>query len=79
MKQDPSSSKTDFEKLFKPFVIKKDAIVAPINVFREREKYKNVIIIDDDAWDSPRKLGRKSMLNPEVTDPHGKSLCAAFC
>ena len=37
VKQDPSSSKSDFERSFKPFVVKKDAVVAPINVFKERQ------------------------------------------
>ncbi|OBZ75701.1 hypothetical protein A0H81_04511 [Grifola frondosa] len=53
----PSSVQSEFQKAFKPFVVKKDAELAPINWFRDartqtaKGKYRtdgNVIIIDDE-------------------------------
>ncbi len=52
---------SEFEKTFRPFMVKKDAELAPINKFRERKKGKKVkenglvstdmdiIVIDDDG------------------------------
>ncbi|KAF9050649.1 hypothetical protein BDZ89DRAFT_1107913 [Hymenopellis radicata] len=48
-----SSAQTDYERTFKPFVTKKDTIMAPTNVFREKAKVSasgtadDVIIVDD--------------------------------
>lgn len=46
---DPSSSKPDFERLFKPFIVKKNAKIAPINSFRTKILNKDVIDVDDEA------------------------------
>lgn len=51
-----SSTQSAFEKTFKPFVVKKDAEVAPLNWFldpttnklHKRKDNKDVIVIDDD-------------------------------
>ncbi|KAF9009375.1 chromatin assembly factor 1 subunit A-domain-containing protein [Cyathus striatus] len=48
-----SKSQTDFEKVFKPFVLKKDATLAPVNRFlipskRKRVPTTHAIQIDDD-------------------------------
>ncbi|KAH8117500.1 hypothetical protein DFH11DRAFT_1575389 [Phellopilus nigrolimitatus] len=48
-KNDPSSSKSDFEKTFKPFVVKKDATIAPINWFEHQKMGKDVIEIDQET------------------------------
>ncbi|KAJ3506634.1 hypothetical protein NMY22_g17184 [Coprinellus aureogranulatus] len=52
----PSTSQSDFERIFKPFRPKKDSVVAPINWFKESRKAKrangsndrDIIVIDDD-------------------------------
>ncbi|KAF7966207.1 hypothetical protein HWV62_39698, partial [Athelia sp. TMB] len=46
----PSSSQTAFEKTFKPFVVKKDADVAPTNWFLRKNKAREVILIDDEDF-----------------------------
>ncbi|RXW17972.1 hypothetical protein EST38_g7884 [Candolleomyces aberdarensis] len=51
----PSSVRSDFEKTFKPFIKKKDSVIAPVNWFKTRRARKqseltgdsDVIIIDD--------------------------------
>jgi chromatin assembly factor 1 subunit A len=57
-----STSKSDFEKSFKSFALKKGVDVAPINLFRERRRVpqqktttlgnRQVIILDDDQVSS---------------------------
>ncbi len=48
-----SSAQTDYERTFKPFVTKKDTLIAPTNIFRERLNVSasgtadDVIIVDD--------------------------------
>ncbi|KAI0637175.1 hypothetical protein C8Q77DRAFT_1190004 [Trametes polyzona] len=55
----PSTTQTDFQRTFKPFALKKDAELAPVNWFSERKKRErrrrqsgrsvgDVIIIDDE-------------------------------
>lgn len=52
----PSTSQSDFERVFKPFMRKKDAVIAPVNWFKESQKAKrtkvannrDVIVIDDE-------------------------------
>ena len=44
-----SPSGNDFAKAFKPFVIRKDATLAPINWFQHQKRGKQVIVIDADA------------------------------
>lgn len=47
-----TSSQSDFEKAFKPFILKKNATLAPINSFREKAKAREVIVIDQEALDT---------------------------
>jgi len=52
----PSSTMSDFDRVFKPFVLKKDAELAPVNWFRDERKRKrladaDVIVIDEDDTD----------------------------
>jgi chromatin assembly factor 1 subunit A len=54
----PSTSNTsDFDRVFRPFTIKKDAELAPINWIQDAKRRKlnadaDVIVIDeDDTWD----------------------------
>ncbi|KAL5529101.1 hypothetical protein ACEPAG_5075 [Sanghuangporus baumii] len=49
-KKEASSSQSEFEKAFKPFILKKNATLAPINYFREA-KAKEVINIDQEPSD----------------------------
>ncbi|KAI9064229.1 hypothetical protein FKP32DRAFT_1591658 [Trametes sanguinea] len=54
----PATSRSDFERSFKPFALKKGAVLAPVNWFSERKKCErqrkvsrvegNVIVITDD-------------------------------
>lgn len=54
----PSTIQSDFDKFFKPFVLKKDTQLAPVNWFVQSKKRKergsalrldgNVIVIDDE-------------------------------
>lgn len=56
----PSSNQSEFEKTFKPFVVKKDAEIAPSNWFmnvktnrlRKKTGEREIIIIDDDGTES---------------------------
>lgn len=45
-KQVASSSTSDFDKVFKPFAVKKDAVIAPVNLFIEKKKAKEIIVLD---------------------------------
>lgn len=53
----PSTSQSDFERVFKPFMPKRDSVVAPVNWFRESQKGqkgkdsddREVIVIDDEG------------------------------
>ncbi|CDO70716.1 hypothetical protein BN946_scf184798.g31 [Trametes cinnabarina] len=55
----PATSQTDFERTFKPFALKKGAVLAPVNWFSERKRREqqkkvsrtedNVIVIEDDG------------------------------
>ena len=57
---DPTSSQSDFQRTFRPFVVKKDAEVAPQNWFRDQRRRQrarrrspprtegDVIVIEDD-------------------------------
>lgn len=51
-----TSSTSDFDRAFRPFVLKKDAELAPINWFQESRRQKredaDVIVIDDDGEDT---------------------------
>ncbi|KAI0831100.1 hypothetical protein BC628DRAFT_1352269 [Trametes gibbosa] len=56
----PTTSQSDFQRAFKPFALKKDAELAPVNWFRERRRRErrrqrhpqdDVIVIDDDEND----------------------------
>ncbi|KAF8892571.1 hypothetical protein BD779DRAFT_1670257 [Infundibulicybe gibba] len=55
----PSTSSSEFERVFKPFVLKKDTELAPVNWFLASKKQRGkrttldtgVIVIDDDADD----------------------------
>ncbi|KAL5490433.1 hypothetical protein ACEPAI_5266 [Sanghuangporus weigelae] len=49
-KKEASSSQSEFEKAFKPFILKKNATLAPINYFHEA-KVKEVIVIDQERSD----------------------------
>lgn len=52
-----SSTESDYQRTFKPFVLKKDATLAPSNIFRERPKRsklacgtsEDAIVLDDEA------------------------------
>jgi len=54
----PSSELSEFQKTFRPFIVKKDAQLAPINSFRTRPKRSkrrvasgskhDVIVVDDE-------------------------------
>lgn len=43
-----SSTLSDFEKTFKPFILKKGTDMAPMNWFSHQAQSRDVIIIDDD-------------------------------
>ncbi|KAL0947089.1 hypothetical protein HGRIS_013230 [Hohenbuehelia grisea] len=64
----PSTSMSEFERTFKPFVLKKDAQLAPLNFFRCKEKdrrpARDVIVIDAD--DDPPVM-TNSVLEPLAT------------
>ena len=63
---EPSSSTSEFERTFKPFIVRKDATMAPINYFkRERE----VIVIDQDP-PSPEAMKIDSPTT-SARDPRG--------
>ncbi|KAG8992228.1 hypothetical protein FRB93_002457 [Tulasnella sp. JGI-2019a] len=58
MKGEASSSETDFQRAFKPFLVRKDILLAPVNLFiaRARQTGKGkgkekaeVIVLDDDG------------------------------
>ena len=50
---DPSSSKSEFDRAFKPYTMKKNAKMAPINFFRSQPKTEGVIDLDEESSASP--------------------------
>ena len=48
-----SSSQSEYEKAFKPFVVKANAVLAPINHFSAHRKGKDVIVLDEIEADPP--------------------------
>ncbi|TFK27333.1 hypothetical protein FA15DRAFT_635715 [Coprinopsis marcescibilis] len=65
-----SSSQSEFDRVFKPFVLKKDSVLAPINWFRESKNRKHpngaeIIVIDDDGSVSDIEMVDNAQLNPE--------------
>ena len=76
----PSTPQSDFEKTFKPFVLKKDAEIAPINWFLGRKVTfsngakrmakpagKELIIIDDDPPRNEEEIIDIDMENSPTT------------
>lgn len=76
----PSTPQSDFEKTFKPFVLKKDAEIAPINWFLGRKVTfsngakrmanpagKELIIIDDDPPRTEEEIIDIDMENSPIT------------
>lgn len=45
----PGPSQSEFEKTFKPFALKKDAELAPMNWFQSRRRRAQGLAIDDDV------------------------------
>ncbi|GLB35372.1 putative chromatin assembly factor 1 subunit A [Lyophyllum shimeji] len=90
----PSNIQSEFEKSFKPFVLKKDTELAPINWFLDARKKKkrpapvkmddSVIIIDDDhgAQDSDVDMDNVESLNVDVaamnTNDHLRSIISSL-
>jgi chromatin assembly factor 1 subunit A len=87
----PSSSQSDFERTFKPFVLKKDADLAPVNWFleenhrrRTRGKWfrpeRDVIVIDDDevvgGADVQRQNGQE--MDADIIQLSAKGTCFKF-
>lgn len=71
--QEKPATVSEFEKTFKPFLVKKDATLAPTNWFAEvragrtykgKEKEDAVIVIDDDE-DEPKKAERSNLHEDE--------------
>jgi len=69
----PSKMQSEFEKVFKPFVLQKDKVLAPANWFREEKKRKRrtkslapgteVIVLDDSDDESDIE-----MLEPQLSE-----------
>ena len=59
-----SSSKSEFERAFKPFIVKRNTKMAPANEFRSRTVGDEVILIDDETLEG----ASKSLLGPRI-DP----------
>ena len=71
----------DFDRVFKPFVLKKDAELAPVNWFRDARKRKRkdaeVIVIDEDGTDDI-EIRDVEMHEPDfdpAASPRSKSPC----
>lgn len=47
--QTQSTSQSDFARTFKPFVVKKDTVVAPVNWFINKKQRPEVIVIDGES------------------------------
>ncbi|KAI0303427.1 hypothetical protein B0F90DRAFT_1371375 [Multifurca ochricompacta] len=62
----PPNTLSDFDRVFKPFMLKKDAELAPVNWFKDAKKRKlqtdvDVIVIDEDGIEE---------LNVEMSEPY---------
>lgn len=73
----PSNVTSEFEKTFKPFVLKKDTELAPVNWFKESRRslpkvHDGVIIIDDDADDRGGEVINLSTPNVANMSPAGR-------
>lgn len=89
----PTNSRSDFQRTFRPFVLKKDADLAPINWFRERRQRErwqrvpsrtegNAIVIDDEDEDKDANLEDVEMVNtqePESQTPQGTLRSVGSC
>jgi chromatin assembly factor 1 subunit A len=71
----------DFDRVFKPFVLKKDAELAPVNWFRDARKRKRqdaeVIVIDEDGTDDI-EIRDVEMHEPDF-DPAANPRCESPC
>lgn len=68
----PSNMLSDFDRVFKPFVRKKDAELAPVNWFRDARKRKrladaDVIVVDEDDTEVRDVEMHKPDFNPEAS------------
>ena len=73
---------SDFDRVFKPFVLKKDAELAPVNWFRDARKRKrqadsDVIVIDEDDTDDI-EVRDVQMREPDF-DPEASPRCESPC
>ena len=77
----PSRLQSDFEKVFKPFVLHKDKVMAPTNWFTEKRKQKRarsnpndeVIVVDmDDEEDAEMQSLQPSEQVLETMSSQGK-------
>jgi chromatin assembly factor 1 subunit A len=73
---------SDFDRVFKPFVLKKDAELAPVNWFRDalkrkRQANEDVIVIDEDDTDDI-EVRDVQMHEPDF-DPEASPRCESSC
>lgn len=85
------ASETDFQRAFKPFLVRKDVILAPPNLFickgkgKEHERAE-IIVLDDDGdiemtafrtpVSSPTKVGREGISSPAALEFEDSAMTA---
>ncbi len=76
-----SNMLSEFDRVFKPFVLKRDAELAPVNWFRDARKRKrladaDVIVIDEDGDTEVLDVEmHEPDFNPEASPRSESSLC----
>lgn len=71
----PSTSQSDFERVFKPFMRKKDSVMAPVNWFKESQEARrakvldarDVIVIDDEETSNDVKMSEPQPSEAELS------------
>ncbi|KAG6885997.1 hypothetical protein C0993_006113 [Termitomyces sp. T159_Od127] len=80
----PSNLTSEFDKTFKPFILKKDTELAPVNWFQESRKLNNkslprmhdgVIMIDDEEDDRDVEVTEHSTPTVEDMSQAGRQFC----
>lgn len=73
--KEPAATVSEFERTFKPFLLKKDATLAPVNWFAEvragrtykgKEKEQDVIVIDDEDERGARTVQAEAHADEDV-------------
>lgn len=77
-----AASQTDFDRTFKPFVVKKDATLAPVNWFKRKKENQRkphptpgvIVLSDDEDITTPSQPVAESPMDVDEPTPHLESM-----